>query len=56
MSTQDERYKNILKSKLGDNGVILLVSQAFVFLLALISILVASIGFIPTIEKGSNIQ
>lgn len=55
MNTRDERYQNILKSKLGENGIVLLVGQAFVFLLALISILVASIGFIP-IESDRKIQ
>lgn len=45
---RDERYKQILHQQLGENGVTLIVYVAFLFILALIMVIAAIIGFISS--------
>lgn len=45
---RDERYKQILHQQLGENGITLIVYVAFLFILALIMVIAAIIGFISS--------
>lgn len=46
--TRDTRFKEMLHQQFGENGVILLVNQSFLFIIALILVVSILIGFIST--------
>lgn len=46
--TRDDRFKQILREQLGENGIPLMVNQAFVFLLALILVVAVAVGMFTT--------
>lgn len=48
---RDTRYKEILRDQLGSTGVTLLVNQSFIFILALIMVVTAIIGYLSSISK-----
>lgn len=49
---RDDRFKQILQQQLGENGVALLVNQAFLFLLALVMMVAILIGVITSQSKN----
>lgn len=50
--TRDDRFKTIIKQQLGSNGITLLVTQSFLFILALIMIVSIIIGLIGVSKNG----
>lgn len=50
--TRDTRYKEMLQQQFGENGIVLLVNQSFIFLIMLVMIVSILIGLIST--KSDN--
>lgn len=46
--TRDTRFKTMLQQQFGDNGIVLMVNQSFLFIMALIMVISIIIGFIFT--------
>lgn len=49
--TRDERFCRILHNQLGKEGINIIVTQSFLFVLVLIMIVAIIIGYISTSEK-----
>lgn len=45
---RDGRFKELLQQQFGENGIVLLVNQAFLFILSLIIVVAILIGLIST--------
>lgn len=54
--TRDERYKQILHEQLGQNGIIFLANQSILFVLAIIMIIGALIGFLCMHNKSTTLK
>lgn len=55
--TRDSRFKDMLQQQFGENGIPLLVNQAFLFLLALIMVVVILLGLVSLkSEDGGTLQ
>lgn len=46
--SRDTRFKEMLQQQFGENGIVLLVNQSFIFLIALVLIVSVLIGLIST--------
>lgn len=46
--TRDTRFKELLQQQFGENGIVLLVNQSFIFIVALIFVVSILIGLIST--------
>ncbi|ATY70267.1 GrBNV gp59-like protein [Tomelloso virus] len=52
--TRDTRFKEMLQQQFGENGIVLLVNQSFLFLMSLILVVAILIGLISA--RGSGQQ
>lgn len=50
VDTRDGRFRQILHDQLGENGVALMVNQAFIFILALILVISIVIGSLTSLR------
>lgn len=54
--TRDDRFKHILHGQFGEFGLLSLVNQSIIFILALVMIVSIMIGFITTSAKNENMD
>lgn len=52
--TRDTRFKQMLQQQFGENGIVLLVNQSFLFLMSLVLIVAILIGLISTRGSGES--
>lgn len=56
VDSRDGRFRQILHDQLGENGVALMVNQAFIFILALILIVTIVLGSLLTNGISNAVQ
>lgn len=56
IDTRDTRFRQILHDQLGENGIALMVNQAFIFILALILVVSIVIGTLTTTKRYTQMQ
>lgn len=54
VDSRDGRFRQILHDQLGENGVALMVNQAFIFILALILVISVVIGSLMSIRCSTQ--
>lgn len=54
IDNRDDRFRQILHEQLGENGIPLMVNQAFLFILSLILIVTIIIGTITTVTSSND--
>lgn len=52
--TRDTRFREMLQQQFGENGIVLLVNQSFLFLMSLILVVAILIGLISTRDSGTS--